>query len=138
MSDYLPLPTERNERIKGQKYINKKGKCVKWDGKKTNAQCECGKAKPSFNYEGETKAICCASCKKENMVNIKDKKCECGKAQPYFNYEGETKPICCSSCRKENMVDVKNKKCECGKAQPVYNYEAVSYTHLTLPTNREV
>ena len=123
MSDYLPLPKKITDRTKGQIYINKKGKYGKWTGKKVRRHCECGKAQPHYNYEGETKAICCSSCKKENMVDVVHKMCECGKAHPIYNYEGETKPICCSSCKKENMVDVKNKKCECGKAQPTYNYE---------------
>ena len=110
MSDYLPLPKIPTDRTTGQTYINKKGKYVKWDGKRTQQHCECGKARPIYNYEGETKAICCSSCRKDNMFDVKNKKCECGKAQPIYNYEGETKAICCSSCKKENMVNVKDKK----------------------------
>jgi hypothetical protein len=71
--------------------------------------------------ENGERAICCASCKKNDMKNIKDKKCECGKSQPVFGYPGE-RAICCASCKKENMVDVKNKKCKCGKSQPVFGY----------------
>ena len=123
MSDYLPLPKILTDRTKGQIYINKKGTYVKWDRERLRRQCECGKAIPSYNYEDETKAICCVSCKKDNMVNVIKKKCECGKATPRFNYEDETKAICCSSCKKDNMVNIIDKKCECGKALPSYNYE---------------
>ena len=85
------------------------------------AICKCGKAIPSYNEPGETKAICCSECKTSTMVDVVSKKCKCGKAQPYFNEPGETKPICCSECKTSTMVDVKNKKCKCGKARPIYN-----------------
>ena len=85
------------------------------------AVCKCGKARPSYNEPGETKAICCKACKRDTMVNVKHKKCECGKAQPQYNEPGETKAICCKDCKTDTMINVIHKKCECGKAQPIYN-----------------
>ena len=110
---YMNLPKKIADRVKGQVYINKKNKFVKWTGKKLEYMCECGKAFPTYNYEGETRPICCASCKEDTMVNVKDKKkkCQCGKARASYNYEGETTAICCASCQKPGMVDVKHKKC---------------------------
>ncbi len=69
---------------------------------------------PTFNVEGETKALYCAKHKKDGMVNVKDKTClECIKI-PCFNKEGETKALYCATHRKEGMVNVKNKTClEC-------------------------
>ena len=122
---YMNLPKKIADRVKGQVYINKKNKFVKWTGKKLEYMCECGKAFPTYNYEGETRPICCASCKEDTMVDVKNKKCECGKAIPTYNYEGETIPICCASCKEDTMVNVKDKKkkCQCGKARASYNYE---------------
>ena len=76
-----------------------------------NKRCECGKAIPNYNLPGESKAICCASCKSDKMVDVKNKRCECGKAIPNYNLPGESKAICCASCKSDKMVDVKNKRC---------------------------
>ena len=73
--------------------------------------CQCGKAQPSFNLPGEKKAICCFSCKTDDMVDVIHKKCLCGKSQPVFNLPGEKKAICCSLCKTDDMVDIKNPKC---------------------------
>jgi len=75
-------------------------------------KCQCGKAIPSYNEPGETKAICCSSCKTPTMENVKDKKCQCGKARPIYNEPGETKAICCSICKTPTMENVKHKKCK--------------------------
>ena len=51
-----------------------------------------------FNFEGETKELYCFSHKKENMVNIKDKKCDkdgC-KLIACYNKIGEKKGIFCA------------------------------------------
>ena len=72
---------------------------------------DCNK-RPSFNTEGETKAIYCANHKKDGMVDVKNKTCiECNKI-PVFNTEGETKPIYCANHKKDGMVNVKNKTCK--------------------------
>ena len=119
---YMNLPKKIADRVKGQVYINKKNKFVKWTGKNLRPVCECGKARPHYNYEGETTAICCASCQKPGMVDVIHKKCECGQ-RPNYNYPDKTAGICCTSCKESGMVDVKHKKCQCGKARPHYNYE---------------
>jgi len=85
--------------------------------------CVCGKTRPNFNNEGETKALYCSECKSSTMVDLTHKKCVCGKAQPTYNNEDETKPLYCSDCKSDEMVNVKSKKCVCGKAQPSYNNE---------------
>ena len=78
---------------------------------------------PSYNKEGETKALYCSAHKKEGMINVVNKTClEC-KKQPTFNKEGETKALYCSEHKKDGMVDVKSKTCiECKKI-PAFNKE---------------
>ena len=80
-------------------------------------KCSCGN-NPIYNIPGKTPPICCAKCKTDEMINVKDKKCSCGKI-PNFNVLGE-KPICCSKCKTPDMINVKNKRCSCGK-QPTFN-----------------
>ena len=112
MTHFTELPKKIADRVKGQIYINKKNKrFVKWSGKKLKYMCECGKALPIYNYEGETRAKYCASCKEDTMVNVISKKCACGKAIPIYNYEGETRAKYCVSCKEDTMVNVISKKC---------------------------
>jgi hypothetical protein len=84
--------------------------------------------RPTYNTDGNTKAIYCKKHKKANMVNIKDKaKCienNCKKFKT-FNYFGEKKALYCNNHKKENMVNIITKKCDedgCFKI-PVYNYK---------------
>ena len=81
------------------------------------------KIRPSFNNEGEKKALYCATHKKEGMVDVKSKTCiECNK-RPSYNKEGDSTPLYCVAHKKEGMVDVKSNTCiEC-KKQPSYNKE---------------
>ena len=37
--------------------------------------CKCGKARPSLNFAGETKAICCFQCKEKDMIDVTHKMC---------------------------------------------------------------
>jgi hypothetical protein len=83
-------------------------------------RCNCGKARPTYNLPGETKCVCCAACRTNGMVNVKDKVCRCGKCRPTYNLPGE-RAACCAACRTDDMVDVVSKACRCGKAQPTYN-----------------
>ena len=81
--------------------------------------------RPNFNIEGQTKALFCSKHKKENMVDVKNKKCEfetC-KIQPNFNFENNVKAKYCSNHKKEGMIDIKNKKCiyEKCNTRPIYN-----------------
>ena len=84
--------------------------------------CECGKARPTFNYEGLS-ANFCKGCKKEGMINVNDKPCECGISKPTFNFEGQ-KPRYCAKCKEHGMIDIYSKKCKCGK-KPCFNYEGL-------------
>ena len=85
--------------------------------------CECGKARPTYNYEGLS-ATFCKECKKEDMINVNDKPCECGKSKPTFNFEGE-KPRFCAKCKEPGMIDIYGKKCKCNSASPSFNYEGL-------------
>ena len=85
------------------------------------------KTRPIYNYEGETKAIYCATHKLDGMINVKNKSCNhpnC-KIIPVYNYEGKTKAIYCATHKLDGMIDVKSKSCNypnC-KTRPIYNYE---------------
>jgi hypothetical protein len=81
---------------------------------------ECTK-RPYFNVQGETKALYCATHKKEGMMDVVNKTCiECTK-RPIFNIEGETIGLYCVTHKKERMVNVISKTClEC-KKQPYFN-----------------
>ena len=82
-------------------------------------KCLCGK-QSVFGLVGDKKALYCAKCKKDNMVDIKSKRCVCKKHIPYFGLIGDKKPTHCSECRTSDMVDIKNKKCKCKKHIPLY------------------
>jgi hypothetical protein len=82
-------------------------------------KCLCGKY-PSFGYSKDKKRICCASCKKDGMINLKSKKCSCGK-QPSFGFPGDKQATCCSNCKKDEMIDIISKRCPCRK-RPIFGY----------------
>ena len=86
--------------------------------------CECGRARPTYNYEGSS-ANFCKECKKEGMINVNDKKCHCGSAIPTFNLAGLNAAYC-SKCKKDDMKNVVNEPCKCGKStRPTFNYEGL-------------
>jgi hypothetical protein len=89
------------------------------------------KVRASFGFKHE-KANFCKEHKKENMINVVNKKClECDK-RPNFGYKDEKNPIYCVLHKKENMVDVKNKKClECDK-QPKYGLKNEKAIYCSL------
>ena len=89
-----------------------------------NKMCQCGKARATLNFPGETKAKFCNDCRQEGMVNVIDKKCECGKKQPNFGYLEDGKAVCCLECKQDDMVDIRNqnKMCiKCKKTRASYN-----------------
>jgi len=78
--------------------------------------CPCGK-RASFALPGN-RPECCAGCKTDGMVDVKNKKCPCGK-HPAFGLPGSS-PVCCAGCKTDGMIDViNNKRCPCGK-QPYF------------------
>ena len=83
----------------------------------------CKKTRANFNLPGETKATHCASCKLENMIDIKNPKCiVCKLKIPVFNLPGETKGTHCAGCKLENMIDIKSPKCiVCKNTRPYFN-----------------
>jgi len=86
--------------------------------------CQCGKARPTYNYEGFS-AKFCKECKEDKMINVNDKKCNCGKVKPTFNFK-DLKPEYCSSCKKPNMIHVVYEPCKCGKSsRPNFNFEGL-------------
>ena len=123
------LPPKREDRVKGQIYINKKGEKSTWNGRRLrDACCEDGCNKqPNFNDKGQTRPLYCGDHKKDNMIDVKNKRCcedGCNK-QPAFNDKGQTRPLYCGDHKKDNMIDVKNKRCcedGCNK-QPAFNEE---------------
>ena len=80
----------------------------------TRKCCEynCDK-RPSFNLPTETKGLYCADHKKENMINVIEKRCcieeGCIK-RPSFNLPTETKGLYCVDHKKENMICVTVKR----------------------------
>ena len=92
--------------------------------------CEDGCNKqPAFNEEGQTTGLYCSVHKKENMIDVLNKRrcCQDGcKKRPAFNEEGQTTGLYCSVHKKENMIDVLNKRrcCQDGcKKRPYFNEE---------------
>ncbi|CAJ1417178.1 unnamed protein product [Effrenium voratum] len=68
----------------------------------------------------DARASCCAKCKLEGMVDIKNPRCNCGRAQPAFGMPEDARASCCAKCKLEGMVDIKNPRCNCGRAQPAF------------------
>jgi len=70
--------------------------------------------RPTFNLSTETKALYCSQHKKENMVDIINKRCvheNCTK-QPHFNFSCEKKAAYCFEHKKLNMLDVSKNTCQ--------------------------
>ena len=85
------------------------------------------KKTPSFNTEGQTKSLYCASHKEETMVDVRHNKCiyKGCKKMPYFNKEGETRGVFCATHKEESMIDIKTHRCihEGCKKHPYFNKE---------------
>jgi hypothetical protein len=77
---------------------------------------------PLFNNPGMPRKYCNA-CKKEEIVNVKDKLCEiCNVTQACFNKPGLPRKYCVY-CKDDDMVDIKNKNKKCIKCHgPQANY----------------
>ena len=64
-------------------------------------------------YLTESKALYCRKHKKENMIDIKNKRCietNCINNLLY-NLPTEKKALYCNIHKKENMIDIKSKRC---------------------------
>jgi hypothetical protein len=85
------------------------------------------KKQPTYNNEGEPKALYCSEHKKDGMVDVNNKTCkhEGCKTRPTYNNECETKALYCSEHKEDGMVNVKDKMCihEKCKTRPTYNNE---------------
>jgi hypothetical protein len=62
--------------------------------------------RPSFNYQGQTNVLYCASHKLDYMVDVKSKKClQIGcNICPTYNYQGQTKGLYCNAHKLDGMV----------------------------------
>ena len=72
-------------------------------------KCPCGK-NACFNYI-DNKPIYCSPCKKDGMVDVKNKRCEKCSKRPVYNFEGAKNGRFCVDHREDGMVDVKHKRC---------------------------
>ena len=79
-----------------------------------------------FNNSGETRGICCAKHKEDDMIDIKNKSCiyEGCNIQSNYNLPGEKIGLYCAKHKEDDMIDVKNKSCiyEGCNILPSYNY----------------
>jgi hypothetical protein len=95
------------------------------------------KTRSNYNYEGQSKALYCATHKLDGMVNIKDKRClhEGCKTRSNYNYEGQSTALYCATHKLDGMVNIKDKRClsEWCNTRPCYKYEGYCmycYIHL--------
>jgi hypothetical protein len=88
------------------------------------------KTRPSFEFEGETKALYCSQHKLDGMIDINNKRCiqDGCKTRPSYNNEGESKAIYCAQHKLDGMIDIKHKRCiqDGCTVQPNYNFEMES------------
>jgi hypothetical protein len=88
------------------------------------------KTHPNCNYEGQSKALYCATHKLDGMVNIISKRCihEGCKTRSHYNYEGQSKALYCATHKLDGMVNIISKRCihEGCNTRPCYNYEGQS------------
>ena len=70
----------------------------------------CNLKYPNFNYKDEQKALYCASCKLDDMIDVKHKRCiTCDLRQPTYNYPSEENALYCNDCKHCGMIDIKHK-----------------------------
>jgi hypothetical protein len=88
------------------------------------------KTLPTYNKEGETKAVYCLKHKEDGMVNVINKTCihEGCKTIPIYNKQGETKALYCTKHKEDGMVDVKNKTCVYDGCKTIPNYNVEGLT----------
>jgi hypothetical protein len=69
-------------------------------------KCKCG-VRPCFGFPNDTTVIC---CKKDGMINIKDKRCKCGKTYSLYGYNTDKIPKYCIKCKENGMINIRSKK----------------------------
>lgn len=79
-------------------------------------KCKCEKHLPTYGMPTDKRPDYCSECKKEGMVNLKDKnkRCTCGKVIPSFGLPTDKKASCCAACKKEGMINLVLDLCACG------------------------
>ena len=71
--EYFSILKERI--INNEVYLRHVIDLEKFYRKYIDKKCQCGEKLPTFNLPGEKKAICCSSCKTDDMVDVRNKKC---------------------------------------------------------------
>ena len=83
--------------------------------------------RPNFNFQTEKVGIYCSEHKKENMIDVKNKRCleEKCNTRPNFNLQNEKVGLYCKKHKKENMIDVVSKSCLEEKCNtiPYFNFQ---------------
>jgi hypothetical protein len=121
-------PTIRASYAKpGSKYKELCGECSeKIGGSNPHANlCKCPLKKQAvFNWEGETKGLCCVKCKEKGMIDVKSTLCiKCNKTRASFGKEGTKKKLYCKQCSIgiKGIVLIGVKMCEkCNNKQAHY------------------
>ena len=86
----------------------------------------CKIKRPVFNLPGQKKGIYCQSHKRNEMVNVLDKKCmhpDCDK-RPNYNLHNEKTPLYCVTHKQDGMIDISHKRCiqsDCDKISSYNN-----------------
>jgi hypothetical protein len=96
-------------------------------------KCKCGKAGPLFNFIGETKAICCVTCKDYGMVDIKNKRCKYPSCNTRASY-GIPKniPIRCSTHKEEGMISRPRAICSKRTCKEIAEYGIIRPIHCDV------
>mmetsp|Transcript_22565 Transcript_22565/g.34038 ORF Transcript_22565/g.34038 Transcript_22565/m.34038 type:complete len:295 (+) Transcript_22565:92-976(+) len=113
-------------------YVCKEALCQQWEPFEALASAHHGQPlarcslKPSFNTEGEKKAVYCKLHKTTGMVDVLKRKCkeEGCRSRPSFNYKGYLTGDFCSKHKHEDMIDVAKEQCaEEGCSTRAYFYD---------------
>ncbi len=98
---------------------------------KNNHCLECNTV-PYYNYKGQKKGIYCFEHKKDNMINVIDKKCEvCNEKIAMWGYEKDK--LRCTEHREYDMINLRPcKMCEeCNLKKVIYGFPGIGASHCT-------
>jgi hypothetical protein len=89
--------------------------------------------RPTFNFEGETKAIYCKQHMLPLMRDVKNKTCHhidngirCNKI-PRYNIKGKSNAIYCRAHKDQNMENIRGKRCSYDGDDPCNKHATYSY-----------
>ena len=78
------------------------------------------RVRPRQAQHARARPSCCASCKEDGMVDIRNRKCRCGAARSHFGMPADARATCCAKCKEDGMVNIMTPKCRCGRAIPSF------------------